>query len=78
MDERYGHRALADRAGHPLGRAAAYVSRGEEPRHARLQRERVAVERPIVGPSAVVQQVRAREDVAGAVGAALVIPLPAD
>src|SRR6185503_20794564 len=57
------HRALADGPCHALRRPVADVACGEEARHARLERERVAVERPVRGPLACAQEVWPREDV---------------
>jgi hypothetical protein len=69
VGEHHGHRPLADGAGDPLGRPVADVARREQPGHARLQGERVAVERPAGGALAVLEQVRAGENVAARVGA---------
>jgi hypothetical protein len=54
VDERDGHRALADRARHALDRARAHVAGHEHAGHARLEQVRVALERPAgarVGPA---------------------------
>ena len=42
VDQRYRHRALADGAGDALDRPRADVARDEHPRHARLERVRLA------------------------------------
>src|SRR3954470_25017897 len=67
-DEGGDHRALSHRGGHTLRRAVADVPCGEQAYAARLERERVAVERPALGPVAVCKEVLSGEDVAGAVG----------
>ena len=46
VDERHGHRALADRAGHALDRARAHVAGHEHAGHAGLEQVGVALERP--------------------------------
>jgi hypothetical protein len=62
----HGHRALADGPGDALGRAVADVARGEQAGDARLEGERVAVERPVLGALAALEQVGAGEALAGA------------
>ena len=64
MGERDGHRALADSSGDPFGRPVADVAGGEEAGNARLERERVAGERPAGRPLAAIEQIRPSEDVA--------------
>src|SRR6266511_943037 len=66
--ERSRHGALADGAGHPLGGAVADVARREEAGPARLERERVSIERPALGACSAVEQVGAGEDEARPVG----------
>src|SRR5947209_4996333 len=67
--ERGRHRALADGGRDPLRRSMADVARREETGPARLERERVAVERPAPGPlAAAEEQVGPGEDEACRVG----------
>src|SRR5277367_488145 len=47
VDERHGHRALADGAGHALDRARAHVAGHKDAGHACLEHVRVAVEWPV-------------------------------
>ena len=69
MGERDGHRAIAYGAGDAFCRPVADVAGGEEARDARLERERIARERPAGRPFAAVEQIRPRQDVARGVGA---------
>jgi hypothetical protein len=68
VGKRHRHRAFPDGTGDPLGRPVADVPRGEQTRHACLERERVARQGPAAGPLALLEQVGAREDVAAGVG----------
>ena len=57
MGQRDGHRAVSDRAADPLGRPVAGFAGREQPRNAGLQRQRVAVERPLLrGVAAVARR----------------------
>ena len=67
VGERDRHRALADRGRHALRRATSHIARCEQARQARLEGERVALERPARGTAALVEQVGAGEDEAGAI-----------
>src|SRR6266705_5683320 len=67
-DERGDHRAFSNRGGHALRRAVADVACGEEPYAARLERERIAIERPAVGRVARCEEILAGQDVAGSIG----------
>src|SRR5882724_9801482 len=67
-DERGDHRAFSNRDGHALRRALADVARGEEPYAARLERQRIAIERPAVGRVARSEEVLSGQDVAGGIG----------
>jgi hypothetical protein len=51
-------RALSDRGRHALHGTVSNVAGCEDPRHARLEQKRAAIERP----SAVVGKIRSRED----------------
>src|SRR6266545_1322488 len=62
-DERGDHRAFSDRRGHTLRRAVADVACGEEPDAARLERERIAIERPALGRVAGCEEVLPGQDV---------------
>ena len=62
-----GHRAVPHRAGHALDRAGAHVAGREHAGHARLERERVALQRPGLRQRAADPQVRAGEDEAARV-----------
>src|SRR3954454_20033838 len=77
MHERDRHRTVADRAGHPLGRAVADVARREQAGDAGLEREGVPGERPVGRPLAVGEQVGAGEDVARRVEPDAGVPGPA-
>src|SRR6266487_2326060 len=63
-NERGGHRALADRASDPLRGAMAHIARREQPRAARLQRERIALQRPALRQLVLVHEVAPGDDVA--------------
>src|SRR5437588_6905685 len=67
-DERRDHRSLPHRRGDALRRAVPHVPGGEEPDAARLERERIAVERPAVGRNAGREEILAGQDVAGGIG----------
>src|SRR5947208_2386803 len=67
-DEGGDHRALSDRGGDTFRRAVPHVAGGKEPDAARLERERIAIERPAVGRIAGCEQILPGQDVAGGVG----------
>src|SRR4051812_47746452 len=60
-DERGDHRAFSNR-GHAPSRAVADVACGEEPDAARLERERIAIERPALGRGAGCEEVLSGQD----------------
>src|SRR5512132_635357 len=62
-DERSDHRSFTDRGGDALGRAVADVACSEEPDAARLERKRIAIERPAIGCVAVCKQILSGQDV---------------
>jgi hypothetical protein len=67
MNELHGARALADRSGDALDRAAAHVADGEHAGMAGLQAQRRAVERPFGRAEVVGGEVGAGLDEAGTV-----------
>src|SRR5919197_6413988 len=62
--QRHRHRALTHRSAHALRRTVPHVARREQAGHARLERQRVAIEWPAGGALSVLEQVGAGEDVA--------------
>src|SRR2546423_4221421 len=67
-DERRDHRAFSDRGGHTFRRAVADVARGEQADAARLERQRITVERPALARTAVGEEILSGQDVAGGIG----------
>src|SRR6266550_5616545 len=67
-DERGDHGAFSNRGSHALRRAVADVACSEEPDAARLERERIAIERPAVGRVARCKEILSGQDVADGIG----------
>src|SRR3990172_7355258 len=70
MDQTHSDGAPANRRSHPAHRPLANVSRGEDPRHTRLQQVRIALKPPPLRPFPGLAHVRTVSDEAGP------IPLP--
>ena len=64
MRQRHRHRALSDRPGTRLVEPWRMSPAANRPGTARLERQRIALQRPAVGPAAVVEQIGTGEDVA--------------
>ena len=60
IGERHRHRALSNRPGDPLRGAMTDVSGREQARHARLECNRIAVERPALRAATGLEQIGTR------------------
>jgi hypothetical protein len=67
VDEGYGHCAFADSGGDAVHRAVPHVTRGERSRHAGLEVVRQAFQLPAFRRSALIEQIRTRDEISGPV-----------